>query len=387
MARGGAATLHRTRRGAAVVKRRWLAGTLAIALISAAAAAIALVMPATQAAGAGASVQSKADAVVLTLTGKDGTVKTYTLADLKARTTADQGFYQGYAGFLNSANVLTPPHPIKGVKLSSLLADVGYDNATDVTVTAIDGYSKLLAPQVVLGQGVVTYSDVKPYAEVPLPAGVSLTSVIAYAYKDAGQTIDDGNPWINELAPPMGDGPLRLWFALDTQTTPGYVVDGDWIVKWVERIRVTGTVVQQWTVNVKGPKKTYKLTRKDFESCTAASCHKQATVKLNGHKYQGLPLYLLVGKVDDNKSMNNWGDFNAGLAKKGYWIDVRNSKRKISVNSKLIAGRTTKVILAWRLDGKELSGANAPLWLVGPKLKSTQRINAIKNVSLRGVPK
>jgi hypothetical protein len=366
-----------------MVKRRWLAGMLATAAISAVAVAIALAMPAT---GAGATVQSRADSVVLTLTGKDGTVKTYTLADLKART-ADQGFYQGYAGFVNSANILTPMHPVKGVRLSSLLADVGYDNTTDVLLTAIDGYPKLLAPQVVQGQGVVTYTDVPPYPQTALPAGVSLTAVVGYAYKAPGQTVDDANPWIDELAPPMGDGPLRMWFALDTQTTPGYVVDGDWIVKWLDKIKVTGTAVQQWTVSVKGPKKSMKLTRKDFESCTAPNCHAQTTVKLSGHKYQGLPLYLLVGKVDDNKAMNNWGDFNAAKAHKGYWIDVRNSKRKASVNSKLIAGRTNKIILAWKRDGKELSGANAPLWLVGSKLKGVQRIYGIKSITLRGVPK
>ena len=364
-----------------MVKRRWLAGTLAIALLSAVAAAIALAMPATS---AGTTGQAKADAVVLTLTGKDGTAKTYTLADLKARTTAGQGFYKGYAGFLDSAGVLTPVHPIEGVKLSALLADVGYDNTTDVTVTASDGYSKLLASQVVQGQGVVTYSDVSPYPQTALPAGVSLTAVIAYAYKAPGQTVDDASPWIDELAPPMGDGPLRLWFALDDRTTPGYVVDGDWIVKWVNKIAVTGTAVQQWTVNVKGPKKTYKLTRENFESCF--NCHK-TTVKVGSHKYQGIPLFRLVGKVDDNKDTNNYGDFNAAKALKGYWIDFRNAKHKISISSKLIAGRSTKIILAWRLDGKDLAGANAPLWLIGPKLKSAQRVPGIKSITLRGVPK
>ena len=368
-----------------MVKRRWLAGALAIALISAAAAAIALAMPATS---AGTSGQAKADAVALTLTGKDGTVRTYTLADLKARTTADQGFYQGYAGFLDSAGVPAAVHPVEGIRLSALAADGGYDGTTDVIVTAIDNYPKLIEPQVMQGQGIVTYSDVAPYPVVPaLPAGLTWTPIVVYAYKEAGQSVGDSNPWIPEASPPDGNGPLRLWFAVDTPTTPGYLVDGDWIVKWVNRITVSSSAVKDWTVNVKGPKRTMQLTRKDFESCTAPSCHGQSTVKLNGHSYQGLPLYFLVGKVDDNKAMNNTGDFNVSLATKGYWIDVRNSKRKISVSSKLIAGKTRKIILAWRLDGKELTGANAPLWLIGPKLKSAQRIPGIKSITLRGVPK
>ena len=44
------------------------------------------------------------------------------------------------------------------------------------------------------------------------------------------------------------------------------------------------------------------------------ACHKQTTVKLSGHIYQGLPLYLLVGKVDDNAATNSWGDFNVAKA-------------------------------------------------------------------------
>ena len=68
---------------------------------------------------------------------------------------------------------------------------------------------------------------------------------------------------------------------------------------------------------------------------------------------------------------------------------MRNAKHKVSVRSKVIGWRTAKnkVILAWMRDGKELTGANAPLWLIGPKLKSAQRIYGIKSVTLRGVPK
>ena len=367
-----------------MVKRRWLTGALAVALISAAAVAIALAMPATQAARADVPGAAKDDPVVLTLTGKDGTVKTYTLAYLRALD-ASGGLYAGYAGFLNSAGILTPVHPVEGVKLTSLLADVGYDGATDVTVTAKDNYAKLLSPQVVLGQGMTTHSDASPYPVTPLPVGEAYTPVISYAYKAPGQTVDDTNSWIPELADPMGDGPLRLWFAVDSQTSPGYVVDGEWIVKWLNRITVSQTAVQQWSVKAKGPKKTYVLTRSEFESCTAPGCHRK-TVTLKGHTYQGLPLYFLVGKVDDNKASNKSGDFNAALARRGYWIDVGNSGRKTSVSSKLIAGRTKYIILAWKRDGQYLSGKQAPLWLIGAKLTGAQRIYGIKSITLRGVP-
>jgi len=119
-------------------------------------------------------------------------------------------------------------------------------------------------------------------------------------------------------------------------TTPGCIVDGDWIVKWVNKVSVSGSTVKQWVATLRGPRKTVKLRRNDFESCY--HCHK-TSVKLAGRRYQGVPLYYLVGKIDDNLDNNNWGAFNRRLATKGYLIDLKNAKRKVTISSKLIAAR------------------------------------------------
>jgi hypothetical protein len=363
--------------------RSVLAGAAAAVMMTVLLVGTALATPAR-------AVDKAATDVVLTLTAKDGTVKTFTLADIKAMNTAAQGYYEGYAGFLNSANNLTPVHPVRGVKLTALLALAGYDYTTDVRVLAIDNYPKLLSPDAVNGKGLITYTDVAPYPITPQPDWLTLNAVIVYDFKADGQLVNDTNPWLPELAPPMGEGPLRLWFAYDNPIVPGYVVDGDWIVKWVNRITVTGGQVKQWSFTLKGPKKTSVITRKDYESCTAPSCHSNKTVKYKGHSYSGLPLYYLVGKVDDNKDSNNWGDFNRNLARKGYTIQFVNGKGKtVSISSKLLVNRPTNIILAWQKDGKELTGSAGPLWLRGPvtKIKISKQIGGLTRMNLRNVPK
>lgn len=371
------------------MKKRWLRA----ALVAVTAMLLAL---ACCVATAGA-VTPKED-VALTVTGKDGTVKTFTMTELRALTTAEQGYFEGYAGFVNSAGTVTPVHPVQGIKLTSLLAQVGYDpaatDATDVWVQAIDDYPAYqLSPSFVQGRGILTYLETAPSTPVALPAGTTLTAVLGFGYKQPGQEVGDSNPWLPEIAAPMGEGPLRLWFATEARTIPGYIVDGDWCIKWVNRVRVMGSTQVQWTLTLSRAKtpwrtaKSAEVTRKDFATCVSASCHGQTTVRAGGHQYQGLPLYYLAGKVDDNKSHESFGSFNVRLATKGYWIDVRNKTRKVTINSKLIAGKSRSVIVAWKKDGKYLGGENAPLQLVSTKLTASQRIAGIKSITLRAVPR
>jgi hypothetical protein len=343
------------------------------------------------AAAAARSTTPKADPVVFTLTGKDGNARPFTMAELQALPA-----YTGYAGFKDSANTLNDYglHPVKGVKMVDLLAMYNYDYTTDVMIHALDGYAKLMAPDMIRGIGIPVYTDVPPFPPSVLPSDIALNAVLVYAEKNAPNAmVDDPNPWVPLPSPPSGDaGPLRLWFAYDSRHTSGvgYVVDGEVCVRMVDALRITGGQVKQWSVTLKGPKKTAKITRTNFESCTAASCHRQTTVKYKGHSYSGLPLYLMVGKVDDNRDSNNWGDFNVKLAKKGYTVQFVNAKGKaVSVSSKLLAGKPTNIILAWRKDGKELTGSAGPLWLRGPvtKIKLSKQIGGLTRMNLRNVPK
>jgi len=333
------------------------------------------------------SSATRADDVVFTLTDKNGNATTYTMAQLKALPA-----YVGYAGYKDSANTLNDwgLHPVKGVKLIDLLAAAGYDYTTDVKIVASDGYNKLFAPSVVQGVGIPVYTDVTPYPSATLPSDITLRGVIVYQEKFAlNATIEDATQW-SDLS--TQDGPLRLWWAYDARQSSGvgYVVDGEICTKWVNGARVMGGAVAQWSVTLKGPKKTTTITRTNYESCTAPGCHGQKTVKYKGHRYTGLPLYYIVGKVDDNKDTNNFGDFNVKLARKGYKIQFVNKKgAKVSISSKLLVNRPLNIILAWKKDGKELTGTSAPLWLAGPatKITAAQRIKGVTRMNLRNVPR
>ncbi len=364
--------------------RTWMRRVL---LLSVAAIALAAAfVPAAQARESASA--TRADPVVLTVTGKDGTARTYTLAQLKA------GFpqYVGFTGFQNSANNQFGPYGVKGVALSDLLAQVGYDATTDLVVHAVDGYEMLYSSRAVtdpwwffawykLGDTSVFKPEQTASTAVTWPAGEPKV-ILAYA---ENRTAHD-NPAYDAGWYDYGTdgGPLRLWTAYATWREPPLLIDGHWSVQSVDSIRVKATVAKQWSVNLYGPNKKTKLTRNDFNSCY--NCHKR-TIKVGKDRYSGIALYYLIGKFDDNKYNNNWGDFNARKARKGYKIEFRNSRKKVTISSKLIASRSKNIIVAWKKNGKDLTGKYMPIWLQGKKVKSAKRIYGVKSIRLRGVPR
>ena len=363
------------------MKRRWLLfGSALLAFML-------LAMPGVPALAGPRSLSAlRSDAVVLTLNGADGTVHSLTMEQLQT----DFAAFVGYAGCVKSGKVgMEAPHPVKGVLLTDLLKSVGYDSTTTVTLSASDGYSQALSPQAVLSQGVTVYQALPPdYPQVDMPADNPLTAIIAYQQKTvAGATVDDANPWedlsTQATAGGEAEGPLRFWYAYPTYADPGYVTSASLSVRMVNGVMVARPVAAKWSVSVKGPKKTFQLSYTQFKNWAASTSYGETTVKVGGHKYSGLPLYIVVGRVDDGNSVA----FNTRLARKGYKIQLRSSSRTVVLSSKCIARRSLKIILAWKKDGKELSGKSAPLWLVGSPLAGSQRIAGIKSITLRGVPK
>lgn len=312
-----------------------------------------------------------ADEAILALTARDGTVRHLTLADVMALPV-----YEGYAGYDNSTHRGERAHPIRGARLADVLAVAGYDETTDVIVKGLDGYVKSFTPEGVRGQGLEAIVDKRPWLPAEWPADNPPTVVLAYA-EDLGSGMKLVGP------PPNGKGPLRLYVAYEKPMSPGLVVDGGLCVKWVDRIRVSTTRAEQWSVRLQGPKRVYTLTRSLYETCY--NCHR-SRVKVGGHEYRGVPLYILVGRIDDDGPRDNFGDFRVRLARAGYQINFRSkSGRSVSISSRLLVKRPMNVTLAWMRDGRHLSGSRAPLWLVSPKLRADQRLAGIERMRLVGV--
>ena len=111
------------------------------------------------------------------------------------------------------------------------------------------------------------------------------------------------------------------------------------------------------------------ISKDTFESgveCHGADCE-VADEMGNTHSYSGIPLWLLVGLVDD-EIRHGEGAFNDALASEGYTVTVTGSNgQSATFGSKAIA-RDYDIILANTVDGQPLG----TLKLVGPKLKGEE---------------
>jgi len=307
--------------------------------------------------------------------GHDGTFKKqYTLADLQA---LGQGPFNGFAGFMNSGNIVYGPEAVSGIRVTDIVQDAlqtQLTTAQSVAFIGSDGYSQ-------------TYSDAQLThidqmtqlydASYKPPKAVSSTSyagafVPVLVYSDPAGNVFDPDP------APNGDGPLRLMVG-DTLDEP-VVMTGSDSVKWLVKINVVDSVAKNWSLKltglkIKGKRQARTLTRNDFQSCV--NCH-GSSYTLSGHKYSGTPLYLLVGEVDGGATM----DYNAALAKKGYRIEIVSTSGKTRIVSSRTIIDKRNIVLAWQRDGALLGSSAFPLRLVGAKLRASQELGRIKSVVL-----
>lgn len=291
--------------------------------------------------------------VILTVLKGEASV-TYTMASLKALTPIT-----GWAGTMSSTGTISGPYQYKGVALSELLESVGgitENNA--VRVSAKDGYAMTISYRQ-LTEGNFTIIDSSTGKEVP----ASNTPVVFLAYEE------DGNP-ISE-----NHGPLRLGI----MTSDNQVTEGHWWVKWVQKIEVISTV-QPWTLNLEGII-TENMDQATFESGSAIGCHGVKWTDDQNRVWEGIPLWYLIGRVDDTNTHK--GDaFDYAAAEKGYEVHlIAADGFTIKLTSQEVA-KNNALILAYKRDGNPLPENQWPLRLVGATLEKGQMIGQIVTIKI-----
>jgi hypothetical protein len=306
------------------------------------------------AAAAGCSASKPAVAAILQLTGTTGN-KSFTLDQIKALPVPE-----GWGGNKSSAGVITVPASFKGVALKDVVAALGgsYDNTMGVTLTAQDGYSMTFSYDQVMSGNFTAYD---PATGSELATHDPLTAILAY--EQNGKLLD-----------PVQDGTLRLQVV---SAKNNQVVDGHWTEKWVVKMDVKPEG-QTWKLKLHGAIM-QPVDRAAFQSCASPNCHGASWKDENGQNWAGVPLWLLVGQVDDANS-HGTGSFNDALADAGYKVDVVSADgTTITLDSARIK-RNGNIIAAYLVNDAELPDKYYPLRLVGSDVQKEQMVGQIQMI-------
>ena len=268
--------------------------------------------------------------------------------------------YEGPGGRISSVGHVTPPVTFKGVPVEDLCSLVGgFTEENSFQITAKDGYGMTFShDQIVNGD----YDTYDPSTGENQPYDGNLTTVVAY--------LEEGEP-----IPAEEDGPLRLAIL----GTNKVVTDGHWWIKWVETIEVK-QAQDEWSLQLEG-EMSEEVDSGSFETCAAPSCHGTSWTDDEGQTWQGVPLWALAGRVDDDNKHED-DAFSDELAEAGYDINLLAvDGYSITLESGRVA-RDNKILLAYVLDEEPLPEKYWPLRLVGPDLDKSNWIGAVETIEV-----
>jgi len=291
---------------------------------------------------------------ILTVKGPNGG-NILTMEQLKAMPATE-----GQGGIKSSTGQITIPEPFKGVALKDLVSylNVTFDPSMGVAVTAEDGYSMTFSYDQVMNGAFIAYD---PATGNELPTHDPLTAIIAYEHN--GQPLNTTE-----------EGVLRL---VVVGPKNNQVVDGHWSVKWVNQVEAKA-VGESWTLDLTGAVDS-PVTRDSYQSCGAPGCHGTLWTDENGQDWVGVPLWLLVGEVDDSDVHSDVA-YNRALADAGYTIDiVSKNGNTITLDSQKIK-EDNQVMVAHLVNDGELPDMYYPLRLVGSSVQADQMIGQISQI-------
>ncbi len=288
----------------------------------------------------------------LTVKGPEATEE-YTLEEVK-----DMAAVEGWGGMKDSVGNISGPTMYKGVSVKDLVEKAGtFDENKAVKLTAKDGYSMSFSYDQVVNGDFLAYD----------PATGNETEAsglrLILAYQRDGEPIGEDN------------GPMRA-VIVDGKKQ---VTDGHWWVKWIEKVELV-QLKKDWTLKLEG-ELSVDMDRSSFESGASASCHGASWTDGEGNKWSGVPLWLLVGYVDD-ENKHEKGSFNEELANEGYTVEVTatDGYSKTFESSRVM--KNNDMIVANKMNGEVLPEEDWPLRLVGPNLQGSEMVSKIAEIKI-----
>ena len=271
----------------------------------------------------------------------------------------DLGEITGIAGYLKTTGAVRGPYEIVGVPLLSVIKEACEILGNySIEVEAIDGYTMMLSQDEVEGR-------VDVYDDQGNKVGTGGVTSILY-YEQDGSRDFSGMPLRMAY---MGGG--------------GQITDGHYWVKQVARLTVKKAVTD-WSIELSG-KLNYVLNRTTFVSAATCEAHRvgiNITSKGETHRYEGLPLWVIISIIDGKVDTEGHYLFDDDLAREGYEVRISASDGfSTTLNSSMI-WRNDGIILAHLMDGEVLPEGKWPLKLVGEGLSGKDRIGNIAKIEL-----
>jgi len=288
----------------------------------------------------------------LTLIGSE--TKFYSLNEVKAMPA-----YTAIGGFEKSTGAIVGPYTYTGVNLTYLTDLVGgITPSNSIKITASDGYSMTYTYDQVMG-GITICSTNEEETDEPL--------TMVLAYEENGSQIPDEY-----------GGPLRIAFIRPDSP----ITDGHFWIKYVNKIEILSSV-EEWDMTLRGAIVDI-MDRSTFESCVG--CHSVYWTDDNDRNWRGIPLWLLVGVVDDDVNEEATHYFNDALADQGYNITVIASDGYSKTFNSTFVKRNDNIILVNELNGTALPDTDWPLKFTGSGLAKNENVKQVVEIQLNDLP-
>lgn len=294
----------------------------------------------------------------LTLVAIDGTALI-----LNESSVAKLEIFESKGGFKTSAGYLRGIGNYTGIKLTTLCDLVGGINDTvSLRVTASDGYSMVYTYNQVMGQNLVAFD---PATGDEANRTQTMTAVLVY-HKDGFNLTDE-------------EGPLRIGIL----GSEGLLTEGHWWIKQVVKIELRPAIAE-WTLALRGAL-FENMTRATFESGVNEQCHGLNWTDGSNNVWTGIPLWLLVGYVDDgnvHQTNSSVRAFNDTLALQGYTVRIITGQSYSRDFNSTRMMRNANILVANRLNSAPLPEPYWPLRLVGSGLESSEMLSNIVEIQL-----